>query len=141
MRWWDIAEIMLIERDAFGGTAWSEAQFWSELAHQDRAYVVAKQDDRIIGYAGIMMRRPTADVQTIAVAATHRGLGVGRALLAFLLDAAQQASCTEVLLEVRADAVPAIALYESEGFEVIARRTGYYGAAGDALIMRRRRHG
>jgi ribosomal protein S18 acetylase RimI-like enzyme len=42
-----------------------------------------------------------------------------------------------VFLEVRADNEGALALYESEGFELIDRRVGYYQPDGvDALVMR-----
>ena len=63
---------------------------------------------------------------------------MGRQLLRELLDAARRTRCDEVLLEVHADNEPAVTLYVDEGFEVIARRSGYYGPGRDALIMRRR---
>jgi ribosomal-protein-alanine N-acetyltransferase len=44
-----------------------------------------------------------------------------------------------VLLEVNAESAPAVTLYESAGFEVISRRSSYYGPGQDAFIMRRRR--
>jgi ribosomal-protein-alanine N-acetyltransferase len=138
LRWWDIDDVMVIERDVFGPTAWTPAQFWSELAQPDRTYLVARDGADLVGYAGLMSRRPTADIQTIAVAPSHRRRGLARELLRRLLDVAAGSDCTEVLLEVRVDGAPAIALYESEGFEVIARRQSYYGPGEDALIMRRR---
>lgn len=139
MRWWDIPAVMAIEEVVFPATAWSPAQFWSELAQEDRTYLVAEHEDRIVAYGGVMVRPPTADIQTIAVDAAHRGRGVAREILGRLLATADAHACTEVLLEVSADNVAAIALYESEGFEVIARRSSYYGPGLDALIMRRRR--
>lgn len=139
MRWWDIPAVMGIEEEVFPTTAWSPAQFWSELAHGDRTYVVAEEPDSIVGYGGVMTRPPTADIQTIAVHSARRGRGIARLLLSHLLATAEATGCTEVLLEVAADNAPALALYESEGFEVIARRSSYYGAGLDALIMRRRR--
>lgn len=138
MRWWDIPDVMAIEEIVFPGTAWSPAQFWSELAHEDRTYLVAEQEDRVVAYGGVMVRPPTADIQTIAVDADHRGRGIARDLLTRLLVTADGSRCNEVLLEVSADNAAAIALYASEGFEVIARRASYYGPGLDALIMRRR---
>lgn len=139
MRWWDIPAVMAIEESVFPDTAWSSAQFWSELAHDDRTYLVAERADRIVAYGGVMVRPPTADIQTIAVDPDHRGQGIARDLLDRLLLTADESDCTEVLLEVSADNSAAIALYESEGFEAISRRTSYYGPGLDALIMRRRR--
>ena len=139
MRWWDIDEVHVLEQEILAETAWSPAQFWSELAQEDRAYLVAESSGDIAAYGGVMVRPPTADIQTIAVAPAHRGRGLARALLGRLLSIADAGACTEVLLEVRADNDAAIALYDSEGFEAIARRTSYYGPGQDALIMRRRR--
>lgn len=138
MRWWDIADIAPLESELFGATAWSPAQFWGELAQANRTYRVAEDDEGIVGYAGLLSVPPTADVQTIAVAPRARRHGVGRQLLRELLDAARRTRCDEVLLEVHADNEPAVTLYVDEGFEVIARRSGYYGPGRDALIMRRR---
>lgn len=139
MRWWDIDAVHAIEREVFAGTAWSPAQFWSELAHDDRTYLVVESDGSIAAYGGVMVRPPTADIQTIAVAPAHRGQGLARDLLGRLLAIADEGACTEILLEVRADNDAAVSLYDSEGFEAIARRTSYYGPGQDALIMRRRR--
>ena len=138
MRWWDIPDVMAIEEVVFPDTAWTAAQFWSELAQEDRTYLVAEQEDRVVAYGGVMVRPPTADIQTIAVDADHRRRGIARNLLTRLLVTADGSRCNEVLLEVSADNAAAIALYASEGFEVIARRASYYGPGLDALIMRRR---
>ena len=42
-----------------------------------------------------------------------------------------------MLLEVRHDNEPAVALYAAEGFLEITRRRGYYAAGLDAIVMRR----
>ena len=138
MRWWDIPAVLAIEGSVFPDTAWTAAQFWSELAHDDRTYLVVKDADRVVAYGGVMVRPPTADIQTIAVDPDRRGPGIARDGLTRLLATADGRACIEVLLEVSADNTAAIALYASEGFEVIAHRTSYYGPGRDALIMRRR---
>jgi [ribosomal protein S18]-alanine N-acetyltransferase len=139
MRWWDIDHIMEIEVETFADTAWSAAQFWSELAQGNRRYVVVEDGSDVVAYGGVMVVPPTADIQTIAVSPSARRLGLGAMILDHLLSSAHDRGCTEVLLEVRADNEPAIALYEQAQFEAIARRTSYYGPGRDALVMRRRR--
>lgn len=139
MRWRDIPDVVSIEESVFPATAWSAAQFWSELAQDDRTYLIVEMASRPVAYAGVMVRPPTADIQTIAVDADCRGRGIGRDLLDRLLRVAEKGGCSEVLLEVNAESAPAVTLYESAGFEVIARRSSYYGPGEDALIMRRRR--
>lgn len=138
MRWWDIPAVMTIEESVFPDTAWTAAQFWSELAHDDRTYLVVEETERVVAYGGVMVRKPTADVQTIAVDPGFRGRGIARDLLGRLLRVAEDKGCTEILLEVGAGNFAAIALYASERFEIVSRRKAYYGPGQDALIMRRR---
>lgn len=134
MRWWDIDAAAALEAELFEVDAWSVEQFWGELAQPTRRYLVAEDDGAICGYAGLFLLPPDADVQTIAVAGNRQGTGVGGILLRALLDAAKD--CSSVLLEVRSDNAPAIALYRRFGFEVISRRSNYYAANVDALVMR-----
>ena len=80
-----------------------------------------------------------ADVQTIGVAPRAQGRGVGTRLLRALTDRAARGGAASLLLEVRADNAPAIALYTREGFERVAVRRRYYQPGDvDALVMRLR---
>lgn len=140
MRWWHIEQAHAIELELFGETAWSAESFWGELAHvrQTRDYLVALDGDDVIAYAGSYLLGGDGDVQTIAVAATGQGRGVGKTLLAELLRRLEQRGCRQVLLEVRSDNAAAVTLYESVGFQRISRRHNYYGPGLDADIMRLR---
>lgn len=155
MRWWDIERVFQLERELFPEDAWSRGMFWSELAHArgpaaTRRYVVAEEDGRLVGYAGLTSAGTAADgeegtgeatgvadVQTIAVSRGHWGTGLGSRLLTELLRAATAFECAEVLLECRIDNVRAQRLYERFGFETIGVRKGYYQPGNvDALVMR-----
>ncbi|KAF3469746.1 ribosomal protein S18-alanine N-acetyltransferase [Streptomyces sp. Tu 3180] len=149
MRWWDIEPVLELERGLFPDDAWSRGMFWSELAHArgpgaTRRYVVAEEDDRIVGYAGLASSgtdsdgaAAAADIQTIAVTRDHWGTGLGSRLLTELLRAATAFECAEVMLECRIDNVRARKLYERFGFETIGVRRGYYQPGNvDALVMR-----
>ena len=138
MRWPDIAEVHRVEAEVFTVDPWTLEQFWSELAHDTRHYIVAVEGERIVGYAGAFVLPPDSDVQTIAVAERAQGQGIGALLLAALLDRAVAAGCRQMLLEVRSDGGAAIALYERFGFERISMRRDYYAPGVDALIMRKR---
>jgi ribosomal-protein-alanine N-acetyltransferase len=145
MRWWDVEEVQALDARLFGPTAWTPAAFWSELAAgPSRWYVVAEfiEPDAagtLAGYAGLLVPGTEADVQTIAVAPSAQGKGVGTRLLRALTERAVSSGARSLLLEVRADNAPAIALYEREGFERISVRRRYYQPGDiDAWIMRRR---
>jgi ribosomal-protein-alanine N-acetyltransferase len=78
-----------------------------------------------------------AELESIAVAASARRSGIGRALCLAALDWCRTQGAISVLLEVRASSAPAIALYTSLGFLPAARRPRYYANPDDdALILR-----
>ena len=64
--------------------------------------------------------------------------GLGRRLLHHLIKLARAANATIVLLEVRKSNLPAIRLYDAEGFKRLGIRKNYYPAAGgreDAIVL------
>lgn len=126
-----------IEAGLFPDDAWSVEQFWQELAQPTRYYLVARDDGDVVGYAGSFVMPPDADVQTVAVRADRQGRGLAARLLEDLVAEARVSGATHMLLEVRADNVPALALYERFGFARISSRPRYYPDGTDAVIMRR----
>jgi ribosomal-protein-alanine acetyltransferase len=138
----DLDAVMAIETAVFGTDAWSRATVHGELASVHGYYLVAFPPDNpatIEAYAGLHapMGEPQADIQTIAVAATARRHGVGRALMRQLIAEARERGAREVFLEVRADNPNAKALYDELGFEAIAVRPRYYQPDDvDAVVMR-----
>ncbi|MBG0740046.1 ribosomal protein S18-alanine N-acetyltransferase [Paeniglutamicibacter antarcticus] len=135
----DIDTVAALETVLFPADYWPRQMFVQELSQpQTRSYLVAEQDDRIVGYAGLMCVQPIADVQTIAVLPDCEGQGIGTALLQALLAEAADRDADDVLLEVRADNPRAQQLYLRFGFEQIHVRARYYRDGTDALIMRLR---
>jgi RimJ/RimL family protein N-acetyltransferase len=108
------------------------------------AQFVAVDVGRVVGWCDITPRTHETlrhgGVLGMGVAASHRGRGVGAALLRATLDAALARGLTRIELTVRADNHPAIALYQRHGFELEGRMRGYMivdGVACDALLMAR----
>ncbi|MDO9395764.1 MAG: ribosomal protein S18-alanine N-acetyltransferase, partial [Herbiconiux sp.] len=138
----DLDAIMALEVASFTHDAWSRDSMRSELRNPHCVYLVATQvehPDTVVGYAGLLCPPGAgdADIQTIAVAESQRGRGIGRRLMTRLLAAAAERRATSVFLEVRADNPVAQALYRSLGFEQIAVRPRYYQPEGvDALVMK-----
>jgi ribosomal-protein-alanine N-acetyltransferase len=138
LRWWHIDELLPIEADLFGVERWTATMFWNELAG-GHFYVVACEDDRVVGYAGLAVTGPDeAWVQNIAVRRDAQRRGYGRALLLALLAEADRRQARQVLLEVAVDNGPAQLLYARHGFEPVGVRRGYYQPSNtDALVMMR----
>jgi ribosomal-protein-alanine N-acetyltransferase len=83
---------------------------------------------------GYLHAYTTGYVAEIAVAPAHRGRGHGRALLSTCLAELRARGVERAELEVAADNDRARSLYETLGFEVVARREGRY-ESGDGLRM------
>src|SRR4051794_24861654 len=137
-RWWDVPAVHAIEQSSFPDTAWSTETFWSELAGvpESRRYWVGEKDGEVVGYVGLMVIAPDAEIQTIAVSSAHRAKGTGATLLTTAVEEARARQCSQLRLEVAADNQQAHRLYEQHGFETVARRSNYYGQGRDALILR-----
>ncbi len=138
--WTDLPALAALEAEVFPDDAWSARSWWAELAGRPRRdYVVAVDGSgALLGYGGLDHGGEVSDVMTVVVAPAGRGTGTGRRLLEELEARAAARGAEHVMLEVRADNAPAIALYESSGYRVLTRRRGYYRPEGvDALVMRR----
>ncbi len=134
----DLAGLRGLETSCFARDAWGEEALRGELdgVPATRYVVVAEEAGTLVGYAALLAVGSTADVQRIAVRPDRRRLQIGAHLLADLLREALARDCAEALLEVRQDNSAAIAMYETAGFTVLARRPGYYQDGVDALVLR-----
>lgn len=139
LRWWDLSAVIELEQQLFTDTAWSLAQFWSELAYvpETRWYTLAEVNAVPVGYAGLFQVGREAEVQTVAVAPRWQGKGIGRTLVEALVSAATRRSSRVLHLEVEAGNQSARNLYSSCGFEEVGRRRAYYGPQRDAVLMTR----
>ena len=135
----DLAAIMELEKASFGNDSWSRPTMRAELMAPHTYYLVAHQDAKILGYAGLSKVRSSAsaDIQTIAVTDSHRRVGIGRELMQALIEQATKLTATEIYLEVREDKPAPQKLYEQLGFERIDRRENYYQPDGVAAIVMR----
>jgi ribosomal-protein-alanine N-acetyltransferase len=136
MRLEDIPTVQEIEREIFL-TPWPRNAYRRELLQNRMAsYVVIRDGEEIVGYAGLWKMHDEAHVTTVGVRRRDQGRGYGLALMLALIDRAYTLSARWVTLEVRASNYGAMALYEKLGFKVIGRRRGYYTDDGeDAVVM------
>jgi len=125
-----------LERELFAEEPWSERTLADELAEPGRYYLVALEDEQVVGYGGLADFGAEAHVMTLGVRADRQRLGLGAWLLAALLEEAARRRIGRVLLEVAADNDAAQRLYTRHGFQPIGVRRNYYQATGtDAVVM------
>lgn len=120
---------------------WGESEFDAMLREPNTLLHRLRRGGRVIGFAVSRMAADEAEILSIAVAASQRGRGLSRGLLATHLGHLAGRGVRTVFLEVEENNQPATRLYAKAGFAVVGRRERYYREAGgeerNALVMRR----
>jgi len=117
----DAPSIAQIHRAAFDHP-WSEADFAAYLA-SDHLWVIG---DPIAGFLLIRAIGDEAEILTIAVDPAARRNGYASSLLAASKQELAGLGVMRLILEVAADNLPAVSLYEREGFLPFGVRKAYY---------------
>ena len=117
---------------------WSENSIASELNNRLSLWLVAVEDECVIGYVCSQTVIGETDMMNIAVHPDHRRKGIGTALILELIDALKTRGSHSLMLEVRSSNSSAISVYKNLGFLEVGRRKNYYrNPKEDALIMRK----
>ncbi len=124
----DVADVVAIERASYQ-FPWSEGIFRDCLRVGYVCRVVALRGETV-GYGVMSVGAGEAHILNLCVHAEVRCRGIGRRLLAYLVERAAAAGMGEAYLEVRPSNTGAIRLYQSLGFEQVGIRRGYYQAVG-----------
>ena len=127
--------------------AWTEQTLFEMLVqHSMHMLIVYKQEDKddnnkVIGYCLYQVVFEQAEILRIGTYPKYQRQGIASQIFAQLNQELISNQVESLLLEVRADNAPAIALYEQQRFAVIHTRKDYYQVphqpAIDALIMQR----
>ena len=132
----DIPAVQEVERASFP-VPWPVNAFKHELTQNKNArYIVAREGERIIAYAGLWLALDEAHITTFAVIPERRRRKIGERMLVRLFDLATNLKAEWLTLEVRASNLAAQKLYEKYGFRRAGVRRRYYSDNNeDALIM------
>jgi len=135
----DLWPIVRIERACFGRHAFDAPTFLGFALTGRDWFMVAQRDGATAGYVVARPKRERgrrgAHIVTIAVDAACRGRGVGRELIARLLDRLRSSRVETISLEVSVGNSAAIDLYHQFGFHEIETLPAYYGPGEDGMLM------
>jgi len=130
----DVPGVFSVERQCFEHN-WTVESYESEINNILATYVVAEENDVIIGFGGFWTVIDEAQITNIGVLANYRRRGVAQKILNEMMQLAVVKSCFSMTLEVKVDNIAAIGLYEANGFEKAGIRKNYYDNKTDGLIM------
>ena len=117
---------------------WSETSVRSEVTNPLSLWLVALDEDRLVGYVGSQSVMGEADMMNLAVDPDYRCRGIGSSLVNGLVSALKARDVSSLTLEVHASNEKAIRLYLAHGFTQVGRRPNYYrNPKEDALILRK----
>lgn len=132
-----VPQIAELEKICFNDP-WSVNSIASELSSRLSLWLVALDDDRVVGYVGSQTVLGETDMMNVAVHPDYRKKGIGTSLITALIDILAQRGSHSLMLEVRASNDSAISLYAKLGFSEVGRRKNYYrNPKEDALILRK----
>ena len=132
-----VAQVAQLEKLCFADP-WSENSVASELENIWALWLVAVEDDRVVGYIGSQTSIDETDVMNVAVHPDFRRRGIAEALVVSLVEELKKLDSHCLTLEVRASNEPAKQLYEKLGFLQVGCRKNYYrNPREDALILRK----
>ncbi len=132
----------------YSGNPWDQNALFTYFLRDDTILLVADENDvpptdeaydpQIVGFIGLIMMAPEADILDITVLPEKRNAGIGGALMKALFQAALKRAVTTVYLEVRVSNAPARHLYQKMGFVETGLRRNYYSdPVEDAITMTR----
>ena len=121
----DIPRVAELEAEIFANP-WLEKVYRETLVIEGVEYVVAMDEDEIIGAAGVRNILGTGEITNVMITPEYRRRGIGKMMIADLLERGRRLGIRDFTLEVRVSNTAAIRLYEGFGFKSAGIRPGYY---------------
>lgn len=130
-----IPAVFEIEQAAFS-PSWMEGSLLTELYNEDAHFVIAVEDDCVLGFSILHKAADEGELYQIAVEEKAKRRGIGDMLMKDAQVYAEQNELVSIYLEVRKSNTPAIDLYKKHGFTVAGYRKKYYSyPTEDATVM------
>jgi len=130
----DVKEVALLEKECFA-SPWSEENLISETTNPTSIFLVAKDNEKTVGYVGSNNILGEVFITNIAVSDSFRRKGVATALLNELIERCKNENALYLTLEVRKSNISAIKLYEKLGFSLVGERRDFYSSPTENALL------
>lgn len=133
----DFFEIIGLEREIFGESAYSEKDYVELLCYSNIEIFYLEDKEEIVSYLTILTTVDSIDILKIATKSGYRRKNFAKKLINSLVETKSQ---RDILLEVRVGNETAINFYRANNFKKIFVRKKYYSDTNeDAVIMKMER--
>lgn len=127
-------DVYIIETECFSHP-WSRQSLEEELDNETSLFLVAKEENEVIGYIGMSIVIDEGYIFNVAVRESYRNKGVATALINELVTYGKKNNFSFITLEVRKSNLPAISLYSKFGFLKAGERKDYYSNPKENAIL------
>ena len=127
-------DVYIIETECFSHP-WSRQSLEEELNNETSLFLVAKEENEVIGYIGMSIVIDEGYIFNVAVRESYRNKGVATALINELVTYGKKNNFSFITLEVRESNLPAISLYSKFGFIKAGERKDYYSNPKENAIL------
>lgn len=121
----DLLQVAAIEKANFS-VPWSLESFRESMELEHTIYMVAEEQENIMGYCGMYRVFNEGEIVNVAVAEAYRRRKVASQLLEQLFAQSSELKVDNFFLEVRESNQPAIQLYKKLGFAEAGIRKNFY---------------
>lgn len=137
----DLSEVYQIEQSLFS-KPWSVRDFFDAINNENNIYIVAEEQEEILGYCGVWGVVGEGQITNVAIKKEKQGMGIATKLLSFVIKEGEEQGLTAFTLEVRVTNLSAIHLYKKLGFQSAGIRKNFYECpTEDAMIMWKKESG
>ena len=138
----ELPQVLALDQICFGGF-WSLDGYEREIDSPNSTLLVItisdNEETKVIGLGCFWAILEEAHITLLAIHPDFQGQGLGKLLLASLLEDAVKRKLERATLEVKETNHIALSLYQKFGFKIAGRRKNYYQETGeDALILWRK---
>lgn len=133
----DLHKVLEIEKSVHAAP-WNDEHFRAELAKPHSQFLIMTDDESdeiVAGYIVFWILMEECHILNVAVGTPHQRMGLARQMVRKAISFAQQGDCKRVFLEVRKSNMPAIQLYQGQGFNIVQVRKNAYSNGEDAYEM------
>ena len=135
----DVIQVSELEKKYFS-IPWSYDSLMKEVNNAGSIFCVAVEDEKVVGYGGMLLVIDEGDITNIVVEENYRGKSIGKGILDYFFKEGGKRNIESFTLEVRVSNENAKKLYEKMGFVSEGVRKRFYEhPVEDALIMWKRK--
>ena len=131
----DLPACMAIEQESFPDEPFPEWEFVDHMDGANFCAVIVEADEKILGFMLLKMKKREVYIDDIAVAASARGRGVGKALLIWLQQQLPTFGRQAISLHVKETNDTARALYTKVGYREVGLAGWAYEDGSEAIEM------